>query len=158
LAGSGFIARTFVLVTVAAFTEPWEAHLLRGRLSAEGVFAVVNHEHHIGVDWPYALALGGVKVQVHRTDRDKALEIDRLCRTGELQAELAANDADFAAAPCPRCGAHRIGHRRSRPMQALLLVAFLVFDVIFPLRSSVHRCKACGTRWADRTDPACPGP
>ena len=41
-----------------------EAHIFRLRLEAEGIFAVVAHEHHVWANWPYAMALGGVKVQV----------------------------------------------------------------------------------------------
>lgn len=148
-----------MLVTVAAFTEPWEAHIFRGRLLAEDIFAVVSHDHFVGQNWPYALALGGAKVQVHRMDREKALAVERQCRTGELQAELAATWPDFGASRCPRCDAGQIAHRRSLPMLVFLLYTAYLTDQIFPLRSSVHRCKACGARWEDRTEPIpFPGP
>ncbi|HEX2114187.1 MAG TPA: hypothetical protein VHM01_07255 [Alphaproteobacteria bacterium] len=62
---------TRVLVTAETFTEPWEAHLFCTRLQAEGLFAVVAHEHHVGMYWPYALALGGVKLQVLRSDYER---------------------------------------------------------------------------------------
>ena len=148
-----------MLVTVATFTEPWEAHIFRGRLLAEDIFAVVSDDHFIGLNWPYALALGGVRVQVHRADRAKAAEIDKRCRTGELQAELAVTHADFGISQCPQCGDERINHRRSMPMLAFLLYTAYLTGEIFPLRSSVHRCKSCGSKWVDRTDPtAFPGP
>ena len=152
-----------MLATVATFTDSWEAHIFRGRLLAENIFAVVSHEHHVGLTWPEALALGGVKVQVHRADREKALEVERRCRAGELQAELAATYADFYAdfdaSHCPQCGANRITHRRSLPMLAFLLYTAYVTGLIFPLRSSVHRCGACGAKWVDRSEPtAFPGP
>lgn len=142
-----------MLVTIATFTEPWEAHIFRGRLLAEDIFAVVSHEHHVSLNWPFALALDGVKVQVSRVDRERALDTARRCRTGELQAELAAADSDFADPPCPECGATRITHRRSFPMLVLLLTSAFVTGQIFPLRSSVHRCGVCGAKWVDRTDP-----
>ncbi len=55
-----------MLTTVAAFREPWEAHMFCGRLMAEGIAAFVAHECHIGNAWHYSVALGGVKVQVSR--------------------------------------------------------------------------------------------
>lgn len=48
-----------MLITVAHFTDPWEAHLFHGRLDAEGLSAVIVDEHHVWNNWPYALALGG---------------------------------------------------------------------------------------------------
>ena len=143
-----------MLVTVATFTEAWEAHIFRGRLLAEDIFAVVSHEHHVGLTWPEALALGGVKVQVSRVDREKALGVAKRCRTGALQAELAATNSDFAGPQCPECGATHITHRRSLPMLILLLTSAFVAGPIFPLRSSVHRCAACGAKWVDRSDPS----
>ena len=36
-----------MLVTIATFTNPLEAHIVRGRLQAEGIETYVAHEHHI---------------------------------------------------------------------------------------------------------------
>ena len=77
-----------MLVTVASFTEPWEAHLFRLRLESEGIPAVVAHEQHVWAMWPYAMALGGAKVQVPPDEAEKAREVERRCRAGDYRAEL----------------------------------------------------------------------
>jgi hypothetical protein len=60
-----------VLITIAKFREPQEAHMLPHRLWAEGIFAVVSHQYHVGNNWVYSTALGGVKVQVLRAQQKK---------------------------------------------------------------------------------------
>jgi hypothetical protein len=137
------------LVTIASFTEPWEAHIFRLRLQAEGVPAFVAHEHHVWQNWPYALALGGVKVQVPRSATEKASDVERRCRAGQYRAELAAELGDLDDARCPDCGSNRIESRRFWFAILLLLLSYAIAQVIFPLGRRVHRCAACGTGWRE---------
>lgn len=138
-----------MLVTVATFTEPWEAHLFRLRLEAEDVPAVVAHEHHVWANWPYAMALGGVKVQVPRSALERALAVERRCRAGDYRSELETAFGPLDGDGCPRCGAAQIKSRRSMPQLALLLASAFLAGLIFPLRSSVHRCGSCRAKWHD---------
>ena len=57
-----------MLITVATFTDPLEAHIVRGRLEAEHIECFVMHEHHIWANWFLSTALGGVKLQVRPED------------------------------------------------------------------------------------------
>lgn len=141
-----------MLVTVATFTEPWEAHIFRLRLEAEGMFAVVAHEHHVWANWPYAMALGGVKVQVPPSELERALAVERRCRAGDYRAELEAEFGQLDGDSCPRCGARQVTSRRSMPQLALLIASAWFAGLIFPLRSSVHRCGSCRAKWHDRDD------
>jgi hypothetical protein len=142
-----------MLVTVASFTEPWEAPLFRLRLEAEGIPATVAHEHHIWAMWPYGLALGGVKVQVPAAEEDKARAVEARCRAGDYQAELETEMGPLDAAQCPRCGSAHIADSRPVPMMMMLIAAWLCADVVFPVRASRHRCEDCGSTWKDRSEP-----
>lgn len=64
------------LVAVADFHQSAEAHMLRGRLEAEGIFAVVTGDDLRG---PLGMMGGTVQVLVLESDLPKALEIKRLC-------------------------------------------------------------------------------
>jgi hypothetical protein len=139
-----------VLATVATFAEAWEAHLFRLRLEAEGIPASVAHEHHIWVNWPYSLALGGVKVQVPRSEWENAVAVERRCRAGEYRAELAAEFGETDGAHCSNCGLIDVSSRCSLPRLALLIALYFLAGAIFPLRSSVHQRRSCGTSWQDR--------
>ena len=138
-----------MLTTVASFAEPWNAHILRGRLEAEGLFAVVVHEHHVGLNWPWALALSGAKVQVLDDEREAALDIARRGLAGDYRRELEPVFGPLDDPCCPHCRSDRFTSRRPVSMLAMLAVLYLYFGVIFPLRASVHRCRVCGTRWRD---------
>ena len=61
--------------TLASFSQPVEAHLLRLRLEAEGITAYLRDENMIALDWLYSNALGGVKVDVADEDYEAALRI-----------------------------------------------------------------------------------
>lgn len=61
--------------TVATFSFPHEAHIVRAMLEAEGIPAIVADEHTINMDWLYSNALGGVKVQVPEAMLADAAEI-----------------------------------------------------------------------------------
>lgn len=61
--------------TVASFSQPVGAHLLRLRLEAGGVTAYLRDENLISLDWFYSNALGGVKVDVADADYERALEL-----------------------------------------------------------------------------------
>jgi len=140
-----------VLVTVANFTEAWEAHMFRLRLEAEGIPAVVSHEHHVAINWPYALALGGAKVQVFHLDRDMARSVERSCLTGDFHKELSEEFGDLDDDKCPRCGSGAFTTRATWPQAFTLISAVIAAGVIFPLRKSIFRCKACGMAWQDQS-------
>jgi len=61
------------LVTVATFWSAPEAHLLRSRLEAAGVTAIVTDE--LSSAWGLAHNLGSVKVQVPEVEVPKAFEV-----------------------------------------------------------------------------------
>lgn len=61
--------------TIASFTDPMGAHLLIARLEGSGVRAYIRDEHMVAVDWLYANAIGGVKVDVADEDLERALEL-----------------------------------------------------------------------------------
>jgi hypothetical protein len=138
-----------LLVTVANFTEAWEAHMFRLRLEAEGVPAVVIHDHHVGIYWPYALALGGAKVQVFHFDRETAQSIERRCRGGDFRCELSSVFGDIDDDKCVRCGSALFTARPTWPQAFMLIAAAIAAGVIFPLRKAIFRCEACGMAWQD---------
>ena len=139
-----------MLTTVASFAEPWNAHILRGRLEAEGIFVLIVDELQVGLNWPWALALGGVKVQVPDEQWQSAIEIARLCLAGDFRRELEPVFGPLDGPQCPHCRSDRFTSRRPIPRLVLLAILYWVFEVIFPVSASRHRCRACGTAWRDR--------
>lgn len=76
-----------ILVTVARFSKPMEAQILRMRLEADGIPAVIADENMIRVNWFLSNALGGVRVQVPSRRLQEAHEVMAALRAGRLRAE-----------------------------------------------------------------------
>ncbi len=84
-----------MLTTASRFTEPWEAHLFRMLLEAEGLFAVIAFDQHATMNYSVAWAIGGVRVLVVEEELEKALDIERRCRLDEYGAVVDAVCGSF---------------------------------------------------------------
>lgn len=128
-----------MLVRVASYTNPVEAHLARGRLETERIPAFVIHEHHIWANWLMSLALQGVKIYVPPQYRERAKEI------------IVAHDRGAYALPdespvhCRRCNGENIERRRVSWKAALLTTNLASVPIYF--RWATLRCKQCGHEW-----------
>ncbi len=69
------------LVTVAAFPQAIEAHLLRSWLEADGLFCVLGNEYIALSESPIAAATGGIQVRVRAADVPRAQAIIRQFQT-----------------------------------------------------------------------------
>lgn len=63
------------LVTVACFDNMPTAHIAMGRLQTEGIDCWLADEHLVQTDWLYAIAVGGIKLQVGAPYANQAREI-----------------------------------------------------------------------------------
>jgi DNA-directed RNA polymerase subunit RPC12/RpoP len=142
-----------MLITVAAFREPWEAHMFCSRLEAEGVPAFVVHEYHIGNAWHYSTALGGVKVQVCEERKEEAKSIERCCWSGEFRSLLESQFGAIDDIHCPNCGSHEHWKRRPLPRAVIAVTLSSLFRVILPPIGWVYFCNQCGTKFKQ---PLCP--
>ncbi|MBI3899960.1 MAG: hypothetical protein HY308_16950 [Gammaproteobacteria bacterium] len=128
-----------MLVQIAAYLTPLEAHLARGRLDAEGVPAFVCHEHHAGLLWTWSLALGEVKLYVNHHDAGRAVEILSAHDRGEYALD------DEAPIVCPRCQSTQIDRHRVSWKAAFLVVHIVQLPLYF--QWATLRCKACAHEW-----------
>lgn len=71
------------LITTERCISPIEAHILAGRLEAEGISAFVAHEHHVWANWFMSNALHRVKVQVVVEQAEEAFGVKpQFCNAG----------------------------------------------------------------------------
>ncbi len=134
------------LITIASFNEPLEAYIVKGRLEAEGIPTYIAHEHHISVAWYLSNALGGVKIQIRKEDKDFAKNILNLLHSGDYEEELKKEISNTESNLCPNCGSTEYKSKFSLPLLLLVWLS-LGFAVIFPIYRSHHKCKACGCKW-----------
>lgn len=86
-----------MLVTVASYWLPYEAHLARSKLEAEGIPAALADEHTIEAQWLFSNALGGVKVMVHPLYADAARAILAADFSASVDAMTGAEEGSAAA-------------------------------------------------------------
>jgi hypothetical protein len=78
------------LVTIATFNEPMVAHLAMGKLEAYGIAGYLGNEHIVGTQWAYANMVGGVQLQVEKSDAQRAIAIlnDKTESDSEKEMEM----------------------------------------------------------------------
>lgn len=136
-----------MLVAVGRFLHAHEAHVVRSRLEAEGIFAAVAHEHHARADWGVALAIGGVKVLVHPDDLGLVRQVFEHSQSGEFQKGLEAEFGPLDDLSCPACGSPQVVSRRALADVATSLLVLFYFWIAIPVYAARHRCEVCGTHW-----------
>lgn len=134
-----------MLITIGRYLNPIEAHIVKGRLEAEGVPAYVQHEHHIWAKWTISLALGYVKVQVRPKDVEASSAVIEKLQAGEYAL---ADEEVVDVSCCPRCGCTK--KERVNWSWKLALWAIMFLSVVLPY--SIYRvaCLECGHRWTQK--------
>lgn len=126
-----------MLVTIARYSLPYEAHLARSRLDAEDIPAFIADEHTINMQWLWSDALGGIRLQVPEPYVQAALAI--LAEDRE-QTLLETQEVDVAT--CPHCGSTNTEYQQIGRRWAFLVFIGLHFP-LFPVRHGI-RCRQCG--------------
>jgi hypothetical protein len=145
-----------MLITIATFTNPLEAHIVRGRLEAENIETFVAHEHHIWANWFLSTALGGVKLQVNPEDAQRAREILRREQAGDYEA-LVMDSGNETAEPrpvCPVCHSFDITPVRRSGRVSLFIV--WLSSLPLPYSGVTMACRNCGHTWSNREQQGYP--
>jgi hypothetical protein len=127
------------LVTIASYSTPFEASLVRAKLEAFDIGVNLVDANTVGVNWLWSNVLGGVKVQVAESEAEDALRILAVERSDEPDGEDVPE-----AAVCPACGSadtHYFLDRRGSFLTWLLLGVPLIPAV------SKRVCAGCGRKW-----------
>jgi len=139
------------LVTIATFNQPTEAHILKGRLEAEGIPCFLGDEHIIAAQPFYSVAVGGVKLRVTEGDEQEAREM--LARIQGGNSEYILDDNILLAPPaqeplpvnaCPNCGSDLIAEEqlsRAASFYSWLLSSLQLF------MSRKYTCYDCDYCW-----------
>jgi len=134
-----------MLKTVATFTNPIEAHIVRGRLECEDIVAFVSQEHHIWAKWSLSQALGGVKVQVAPGNFEQAFSVISDINSGKFIESLNELGLDEDAIVCNRCKSSQVSSV-NWPWKLALISLFLFF-IPLPYTTKLVKCSACKLTW-----------
>ena len=135
------------LVRVEICTTAVEAHILKGRLLADGIPAFVEFEHVLYIRWDYSNLFGGVRVSVPSVCVEDALAVLRRLRTTTTY-EMAL-EAEIGTDPCDQCGVCGSTDIKDERLLANLAL-FIAFSTNIPVPFSHHSksCKSCSAHWS----------
>lgn len=113
---------------LGAFEFPADVQIIKGRLESEGIAVFLKDENTINSDPLISGAIGGVKLQVKTTDKEKALKIYNEIRNYAL-------DENGNPIVCPNCKAERSDVYYSRES---------IFHKLFPFfEKRKYKCTSC---------------
>lgn len=124
--------------TVAVFSFPAQAAVIKGKLESENIHVILRDEFTIATD-PFATtALGGVKMDVYKEDYIKALGIIELHAPDSVQV-------DVSALRCPICDKRGVREQQdldtAHTFKQRLRAAILS---IFPFKNDLpYQCTHC---------------
>lgn len=132
------------MVTVGAYTSPWEAQLARACLEAEGIDSVVMDEHLARI-W-CATTVGGIKLQVREDDASHAAELLRNLRP--IPDIHLVTEADLPLPQrCPSCKSDNLVLERWSVLG--FLGTWLLLGLAIPVPRRRWSCHGCGSDWKD---------
>lgn len=127
--------------TIASYRDIPIAELARAKLDSEGIPCHLLNKHHIGVNWLYSQALGGVQLQVLSEDAAEARRILDADESSSLEAE----DLDFPELDetdyCESCGSSNLEVIDYKRISGALI---LLTQLWFLFWGRKYRCKDCG--------------
>lgn len=114
--------------TLASSTFPADIQILKGRLESEGIAVFLRDENTVNTDPLISDAIGGVKLQIYTTDKDKAVKI-----YNEIRAYARDENGDFVK--CPNCG-----EKKSEVFYKRNSFVYKLFPFFEPKK---YRCTSC---------------
>ena len=114
--------------TVMSSTYPADVQILKGKLESEGIPVFLRDENTINTDPLISDAIGGVKLQVYESDKEKAIAIYK-----QLKSYVADEDGNLI--PCKICG---------KPQLEVIYLRNNLFYKLFPFfEPKKYRCDNC---------------
>ncbi|WP_373075427.1 putative signal transducing protein [Zeaxanthinibacter enoshimensis] len=116
------------LITIGTFEYVADVQIVKAKLEYEGIPVFLKDETILATDPLISAAIGGVKLQVYASDRERAMEI-----YDEIRSY--ARDKEGNLITCPNCKAQRSEAYYSRKK---------IFHRLFPFLEPVkYRCLNC---------------
>lgn len=114
--------------TVTSSTYPADIQILKGKLESEGIPVFLRDENTVNTDPLISDAIGGVKLQVYETDKEKAVAIYK-----QLKSYVTDEEGNLVA--CKICG---------RKQLEVIYLRKNLFYKLFPfLEPKKYRCDNC---------------
>lgn len=125
-------------VVVDGFVDVIHADIVRGRIEAEGIPAILGNRHLVSADWLYSQAMGGVQIMVPLEHVVEARDIIADIDAGEYSES--GDDLKYKDI-CTSCGGTLL-HKSSTSWK-LAFFGIHLLSLPFPFRKDVFYCPQC---------------
>jgi hypothetical protein len=137
------------LKTVASYRDIPLAELAKAKLESRDIYCFLANKNHIGMNWLYSFALGGVKVQVRSEDAAEAIRV----LNEDNSDDLKGIEHDFPSIEkhdmCENCGSTNVSlinfSRKAGAWSLLLGLPLLLFGKRYKCQDCGHRMKINST-------------
>jgi len=143
-----------MISTITTHTNAIDANIVRGKLEAEGIPALVQYEHHVWMMWSISLALGGVRVVVPPSCADAAQQIIMHMDNGYYADELQEEVEFTPPLTCPRYGSGDIAE--DGWSWKIALVCVFMISLPIPYTRHMMRCQECTNIWINSEQKSYP--
>ena len=130
------------IVIFQTYTDPINAHIVKGLLESNGIRCFLTDENIITVNTLYAQAVGGVKLNVFEKD----IQIINVILASEVPVqELAGEDKSAVGIVCPNCHSLNVAYGGSVKRKFTIwniVIAFVFMIYPFYMRKAFH-CFDC---------------
>ena len=129
------------LLTLKTFESAIDAHLLRSRLSNEGIMSFIFDENIMTLNPLYNITVGGIKLMVPEADYESAMQI-----LSRIEA-TPFRDENNNIVVCPSCGSGDFyqSFKSFKGLGGTISAVITLLLTIFPLYfKSAYKCKSCG--------------
>ncbi|MCL2160534.1 MAG: DUF2007 domain-containing protein [Betaproteobacteria bacterium] len=129
-----------MLVTIATFSFPHEAHLAKAQLDAFDIPSFIADGHTINMYWLFSNAMGGVRLQVPKEFAAQAQELlDGPVEIAPIPESEIGPEPESVV--CPNCGGALSKPYTAGKRPAFITWLFLGFP-LWPIKK-VRRCMVC---------------
>lgn len=133
------------LVTVRQYRDPADAILAKAALESAGIFAFLQNENTVRMEWIWSNLMGGIRLQVRPEDKTAAEEV----LSQPIPSTIEVDGVDYEQPRCPSCQSLNITFEtvNSKVGFASIILAFPI-----PWPKNLWTCNACGQKWEDVPD------
>jgi len=133
-------------IVVASFDSAPEAWVYRNRLADEGLNAFLLHEYIANTHWFYAHAMGGVKVQIPRSQLKvfQGMEFGPVEIPPEAIGYSKFSNDESLLSRCPRCSSIEVFV--TKWPKKIIFLLWLLIGVPIPIYAPQLSCESCGLK------------
>jgi hypothetical protein len=139
------------LVTIRQYRDPADAAIAKSALDSAGIFAFLQNENTVRMDWLWSNLMGGLRLQVRAGDAAAAEEL----LSQPIPSVVETDDIKYEQPRCPNCQSLDISFESLNTKVGL---ASIILAVPIPWPKRLWTCNACGRKWKEVADSNTPNP